>query len=432
MKYFIEKILNNQFLNASYYSAISSIIKIFTSLLIGKLIANLSGAEGLVLYGQLLSFVIILNVFSGGAINQGITKYVAQYNVQDKSKLPSLLSSSFKITFYLSVFIGFLMILFSKFISKQILYDDKYYVVFIIYGCTITFFSLNNFLLSILNGYKEFKKFNFINIILNLFSLLITIVLAYSINILGALISVVVNQSIIFFVAIFYLRNEQWLKKENFMVKINKIQLKLLSGFALISILSTAITPISSIIIRNNIITNLSIFDAGIYEFAIRVSSAVVVFFSLTISTYYLPRISEIYIKKELIKEIKNAYIIVIPVISTLLVFIYFFRNWIILILANNTFKSASPLFFWILIGVFFKICTQVVGFVFLSKAKIKSVIFVEIIYNVLISVLTVLFIKYYGLIGASIAFCISNVLYFIGVQILFYNVFLTKKSVSC
>lgn len=432
MKHLVQKIKNNQFINASFYSAISSIIKIITSLLIGKLIANLSGAEGMVLYGQLLSFVVILNVFSGGAINQGITKYVAQYNVQEEHLLPKVLSTSLKITFYLSLSLGLLIVVFSKFISKQILYDEKFYLIFVIYGFTITFFSLNNFLLSVLNGFKEYKKFNVLNIILNLSSLIVTLILSYTLDVIGTLLSVVVNQSIIFFIALFYLRKEKWFKIDNFTFSIDKIQLKLLSGFALISVLSTAVAPISSIIIRNNIISQLSLFDAGLYEFAFRVSTAVIIFFSLTISTYYLPRISEISIKKELFLEIKNTYLIVIPIVVFLLMIIYLCRDLIILILASTDFKLAAPLFIWVLVGVFFKICTQIVGFVFLSKAKIKSVIAIEIIYNVVLTLTSIYFVRKFGLVGSVIAFCLCNIVYFIGVQVMFYYNFIKPKNILC
>ncbi|RZL34356.1 MAG: O-antigen translocase, partial [Pedobacter sp.] len=169
-----KKIINNPFINASFYSAISSVIKIFTSLVIGKIIAQMSGAEGMVLYGQLLSFVVILNVFSGGAISQGITKYVAEYNVNDKTKIPVLLSTSLKISLYLSIFFAIILIVFSRKISKAILYGEEYYIVFIVFGLTLCFFTINNFLLAILNGFKEYKKFNLINIILNISSLIIT------------------------------------------------------------------------------------------------------------------------------------------------------------------------------------------------------------------------------------------------------------------
>jgi hypothetical protein len=85
-----------------------------------------------------------------------------------------------------------------------------------------------------------------------------------------------------------------------------------------------------------------------------------------------------------------------------------------------------------VLVGVFFKISTQIVGFVFLSKAQIKSVIIVEILYNFILTFLSILLVKDYGLIGSVIAFCVCNILYFIGVQILFYYKFVTNKALSC
>lgn len=430
MKKKINKIINNPFVNASFYSAISSVIKILTSLLIGKIIAQMSGAEGMVLYGQLLSFVVILNVFSGGAILQGITKYVAEYNNQDKNKIPVLLSTALKISLYLSLFFGALMILFSKLISKLILYTEEYYLVFVVFGITISFFTINNFLLAILNGYKEYKKFNIINIILNISSLIITVVLSYFLDVLGTLLSVVVNQSIILSISIYFLRNENWLKKENFNLSINKTQLKLLLGFAIVAILSTALTPISSIIIRNNIISSVSLFDAGLYEFVFRISGAVIMFFTLTISTYYLPRISEINNKKELLLEVKKTYIIVIPVIFVLLLIVYFLRDFITIILASREFLVASNLFIYVLIGVFFKVITQIVGFVFLSKAKIKEVIIIEVLFNICFTIMSIFLVNRIGLVGAVMAFLICNILYFIGVLSLFLNTFVFKKSI--
>ena len=430
MKKKINKIINNPFVNASFYSAISSVIKILTSLLIGKIIAQMSGAEGMVLYGQLLSFVVILNVFSGGAILQGITKYVAEYNNQDKNKIPVLLSTALKVSLYLSLFFGALMILFSKLISKLILYTEEYYLVFVVFGITISFFTINNFLLAILNGYKEYKKFNVINIILNISSLIITVVLSFFLDVLGTLLSVVVNQSIILIISLYFLRNENWLRKENFNLSINKTQLKLLLGFAIVAILSTALTPISSIIIRNNIISSVSLFDAGLYEFVFRISGAVIMFFTLTISTYYLPRISEINNKKELLLEVKKTYIIVIPVIFVLLLIVYFLRDFITIILASREFLVASNLFIYVLIGVFFKVITQIVGFVFLSKAKIKEVIIIEVLFNICFTIMSIFLVNRIGFVGAVMAFLICNILYFIGVLSLFLNTFVFKKSI--
>ena len=103
--FYFDKIKKSEFLNASFYSAISSVIKILTSLLIGKIIVHYADAEGIVLYGQLLNFVVIISVFCGGAISQGLIKYVAEYNAVEKEKIPALLATSFKFTLYVSFFI---------------------------------------------------------------------------------------------------------------------------------------------------------------------------------------------------------------------------------------------------------------------------------------------------------------------------------------
>lgn len=429
IKNYVQNISNNQFISASFYSAISSLIKILTSLVIGKIIALLAGAEGLVLYGQLLSFVVIVTVFSGGAITQGIVKYIAEFNVLNKEKIPILLSTALKFTLYLSLFLGIILILFSNYFSQKIFHSSKYYLLFIIFGITITFNSLNTFLLTILNGYKEYKKFNLLSIYINSIGLLLTIIFAFFFNVYGALMSVVLNQSLIFFVTIYNLRKENWLVKQNFNLPIDFMLLKLLLGFALIAIMSTALTPLSSIIIRNNIIQKVSMFDAGLYEFAFRITSAAVLFFSMTVSTYYLPRISEITSKKELFLEIKKTYLIVLPIVFFCLTIIFLFRKYIILILASKEFLASESLFIFFLVGVFFKTATQIIGFVFLSKAKIKTIVFIEVFFNVTFTFLSLQLINSNGLIGSVWAFCICNIFYFILVFILFYYTFILNNK---
>jgi len=59
IKHYLVRIIHNQFLSASIFSATSSSLKIITALIIGKFIAVKLGAAGLAVYGQLLNFVSI-------------------------------------------------------------------------------------------------------------------------------------------------------------------------------------------------------------------------------------------------------------------------------------------------------------------------------------------------------------------------------------
>ncbi len=420
----VRKIKANQFINASFFSAISSAVKIATTLIIGKIIALKSGAEGIAIFGQMLNFVAIIMVLAGGAINEGITKYTSEYRGAKTNDLKNLLSTSLQYILYSSLIIGIPLIIFSKTIASIILHRPDYYSVFVLFGFTIVFYGLNNFLLSIISGHKDFKKFNLINIFNNIFSLLLTSILIYFFGIYGVLVGVVVNQSVVFVFTLFFLKNEIWLVKDNFINKFNNEKFKFIFGFAILALLTTAITPLVSILIRGMIIQKTSLIDAGYYEFVSRISTTGIMFFALTVSSYYIPRLSEISNKRELLNEVKTTYKIIIPIITIILISIYLLRFIIIKLLATNDFLQSESLFSYQLIGVFFRIAAQITGFVFLAKARIKTVITLEILLNIVYVTLSLIFIEKWGLVGSVYAFATYNFIYLIIVLLVFYKKF--------
>lgn len=432
---FKEKILqfkSNPFLGASLYSAAAAAIKISTTLVVGKIIALKTGAEGIAIYGQILNFVVIILVLSGGAINEGVTKFVSEFRLLKNNNLSNLLSTTLRYTIFCSIIVALLLIIFSSSLSVFVLNDEQYRYVFVLFGFTIIFYNINNMLLAILNGFKQYKNFNFISICNNFLSLFLTLILVVLYNLKGALIAVVLNQAIVLLLTLFLLRKQLWLTVANFSNKFNTVTFKLLFSFALLSILSTAVNPVVLILIRNEIIDAMSLKSAGYYEFVSRISSTSILFFSLTVTSYYLPRISEIRQKKELFTEIKNTYKIIAPAIFVLLSLIYILRYTIIEILATADFYESEGLFFFQLLGVFFKICAQVLGFVFLAKAKIKILISLEFILNIIYLMLSIFLIKKFGLIGTSYAFAIYNLIYLIIVILIFNKLFITNKIESC
>ncbi|MBK8601156.1 MAG: O-antigen translocase [Flavobacterium sp.] len=420
----VRKIKANQFINASFFSAISSAVKIATTLIIGKIIALKSGAEGIAIFGQMLNFVAIIMVLAGGAINEGITKYTSEYRGAKTNDLKNLLSTSLQYILYSSLIIGIPLIIFSKTIASIILHRPDYYSVFVLFGFTIVFYGLNNFLLSIISGHKDFKKFNLINIFNNIFSLLLTSILIYFFGIYGVLVGVVVNQSVVFVFTLFFLKNEIWLVKDNFINKFNNENSSSFLVLPFLALLTTAITPLVAIFIRGMIIQKTSLIDAGYYEFVSRISTTGIMFFALTVSSYYIPRLSEISNKRELLNEVKTTYKIIIPIITIILISIYLLRFIIIKLLATNDFLQSESLFSYQLIGVFFRIAAQITGFVFLAKARIKTVITLEILLNIVYVTLSLIFIEKWGLVGSVYAFATYNFIYLIIVLLVFYKKF--------
>lgn len=425
MKIFKNTIISlksNQFITSSIFSSFSALVKILTAFVISKVIAVFLGPKGLGLIGQLSSFISILLVFAGGTVNNGIVKYVAQYNSSEKNKLKPLISTALRIVFFSGCFIGLILIIFASPISYFVLQTTRYSDIFMIFGFTIIFYGLNNFLLSILNGFKEFKKFNQINIYGSVIGLIVSVLFIYTFNIYGALISLVMSQSIIFVVTLLMIRKQEWFSKSYFNQPFNKNECVKLLKFASLAIISTALIPATQFIVRKYIISHLGYENAGYWELITRISTYSLLFFSLSISTYYLPRISEIKNLKEIRHEILNAYKLIVPIAIFSLAILYFSRHLVISLLASSDFSKSSNLFLFQLIGDFFKICSWVLGFQMVGRGFIKLSLFTELFYNVFFVVFSILGIHFFGMVGVTYGYALNYLIYLLLLVFLFRN----------
>lgn len=429
MKKVFKKLKENNFLKASFFSGLAAISKIISAIVIAKVVAILLGPEGLALIGQLSNFVLLAVTLSGVTVSQGIVKYVAEYSgVNDKESLDKLISTGLKIALYSSFIFGFLIIIGSVFLSSKILFDSEYYYIFLLLGITLSLSGVNAIFTSVLNGFKEFKKFNVITILSNLFGLLITIILIYIANLKGVLISLVLNQTILFLVTYFFIRKEKWFSFYSYLkIPFERRFLVDLSKYAILALFSTILVPIVTILIRGTIIKHGGLDDAGYYEFVLRVSNVLVMFFSIIISTYYIPIISEIRTVHQLKREVLNTYKLVIPITILAVGAIYLLRNFIIILLASREFLVVSPYFGWQSLADLFKILSQVLSFILIAKAYIRLAIIIEVLFNSINLILCYFLIPYYGYTVVFKVSFLMYVLYFI-INIIIYRTVILKR----
>ena len=76
-----------------------------SGIVINKIIAIYIGPSGIALIGQFQNFLGIITTIGNGAINSGVTKYVAEYN-EDIDKRNIVIKASFLITFICSFIFG--------------------------------------------------------------------------------------------------------------------------------------------------------------------------------------------------------------------------------------------------------------------------------------------------------------------------------------
>lgn len=406
----------------SILSFIATAVKMFSGLVINKAIALFIGPGGLAVIGQFQNISSLIQTIAQGGINTGVTKYTAEFR-REELKLRELWSTSIRITVFFTLIVSVVLLIFCKQISSYIFDTDDKYFVLVVFSFTLILFTLNQLILSILNGLKEIKTFIFINIAQSVFSLLFTSLLIYFYRLNGALVALVTNQSIVFLVLMWKLRDKKIISLDRFKVEWQSTQAKLLIQYTLMAIVTACSLPVSQMVVRDYIAKSISWDYAGYWQAMTYISTTYLTVITVALSTYYLPKLSEINNKIELRKELLNGYKIIIPLVALLAFIVYLLKDFTIWLLFTPEFKPVLVLFKWQMIGDVVKIAAWLVGYLMLAKAMTKVFIFTEIAFATTFSVLSIFFLDIFGFVGLSYAFALNYALYFATI------IFLMRKN---
>ena len=407
-------------------TSISTLVKMCTGLISVKVVASIIGPAGVALVGQLNNFATIMMSFASGGINNGITKYVAEYK-EDNSYIAKLLSNALKITALCSLLCSLFLIILHRQLSEMIMLTSEYGYIFIVFGFTIFMYAINNMLISIINGFKEFKRYVYVNIANSILGVSFTVALVLCWHLKGALIAAVTFQSIMIFITLFMLRKVSWLRWSNFKEKLSKAIASRYFRFTLMTLTSALTVPVVQMILRGYVMKEISPVEAGWWEGMNRISNMYLMVITSSFSVYYLPRLSEIKDRLELRHEIFKAYKAIIPLLLAGFAIIYLLRFFIIRLLFTPEFMPMSQLFAWQMAGDFFKICSWLLAFLMIAKAMTKMFMASEIVFSLTWLGLGFLFTSLDGVVGLCQAYLINYIIYTV-VMVIFFRKLLLKR----
>lgn len=413
------------FLKTSLLSAISTFIKLASGIVINKVIAVYIGPAGVALIGQFQNFLNMIVTLGNGAINSGVTKYVAEYNETDSKRRDDYIATAIKITLFVSIVLGLVIIVSSKPIAKVILHTEDYHILFKVLGSTLWLIGLNTIILSIINGLKQIRLFIIVNITGSILSLIFTTILTVKYNLWGALLAMILVQALLLLISL-----PIAVKRLNIKFSIKRSltseYYKKLLAFSLMSIVSIICVSVTQIAIRNHLTTEFSLEEAGYWQSVWMISTMYLMVITTALSTYYLPRLSELTDIKIIRKEILSGYKVIIPFVLVTATAIYLLRDLVIIILFTEKFYPMRELFFYQLAGDFFKMCSWLLAFLMVAKSMTKTFIITEILFSLIFYLLTVVFTTKNGLIGVSQAHMINYFLYLL-IMLVIFRKFLKK-----
>jgi PST family polysaccharide transporter len=422
LKKLIDYINNKVLVKIASLHTASLLTRIIAGLLTSKAIAVFIGAEGLALIGNLRNFVSSFQTIATLGFYKGIVKYVSEFK-DNAVELSKTLSTVYYTGFISSILVSLFCYFQAEWINNIIFptYNNYGYVIKI-FAIVLPFYALNIFSFSIMNGFSKYKILIIINIIGQILSVSVALLLIYQEKLKGALISVVIAESLIFLITLVGITNRRSLIS---LIKVNNVSFsffKKISPYSLMALFTAILLPLVTIAIRSYIIENVGYKDAGFWEAMTRISKYYLMLVSSLIALYLLPRFSEINETKEFKKEVFSFYKTIIPILLVGLFIIYLLKKYIVLAIFTEEFEPVEDLFLWQLMGDFVKVLSIIIAYQFLAKKMFWHYILTEAFLVIILYTTSVYFINLFeGVKGAVVAHFVSYLMYY-GIILLIFG----------
>jgi len=404
------------------WSFISLATASFAHLLLRIVLAKELGASGLGLYTLVFTVYMLGMQFAAFGIGAALTKYIAEY-YDKQQKIKEFVSSGIIGSIVSGSVMGLLLYLLSGLISIQFFHSPEMIELLKITAFCFPFIAMQKVVIGTLNGLREMKWFAVVNIVQNVAVLVVTLVLVLWLNmeVKGAVIGFVAPTIVVGLLSLILTRG-YFTGGPVVMISV----LKELSRFGFYVVLANSIGFINMEIDSLMVGHFMNETEVGYYAVAIIFMQGVILLPQVvqrvttpTIATYYGRGDFEQI--KELIKNTMfRTFIGILCISVTLAIFGKFF----ITVFFTQEFLPAYIPMLILLIG--YSICAPIgsVGSTLSSIGKVNVVFKMTALCALINTILNLLLIPSFGLIGAASATSISQII------TLLIHLFLIKKYV--
>lgn len=408
-------------IKTSFLSLIATIFKISYGLVINKLLAVYVGPSGVALVGQFQSIQSGLLGVATAGFGQGLTKYLSEFRGNARKSAP-VFATALKLVSLLLLPVSLGLFFLAQEVSVWVLNSPEY--AFWLKGLALSLIpaAIGALLVASLNGLGEIRQLTWVGVFSSCLGIVVTLLLVPSWGVGGVVFSLVVSPFLVTALAAWYLKGSKLFSWEWVKEPVNKIDSQKLGKFTLMALVSAVVTPVSHILIRNYLSESISLDAAGLWTGMWRISEAYLLVVTMTLSVYYLPKLSGLKSGVSIQKEILHGQMIILPFVTILAAVMFFMRDWVIWLLFNDNFSGMRDLFLFQMIGDVVKIASWLYAYLMLAKAQAAVFILSELLFSILFVLLSIAFVDGFGLVGISYAFAVNYLFYLVFMIIWFYR----------
>ena len=400
-------------------NGIAQLIKAITSLVVNKVIVVLLGSSALLFVGNLKSVFTILQQISGAGVYEGAVKYLSGEYKNRKTFILQACLSLMIFGFLVSTALYF--ILFDQILDLlQLGENDRELTPWLTGGIVLSLlcFVFHTLMQSFFHGLKSYKIIVQSTLISSLLTLGVSIALIYYANKIGLILSVFVPSVILLLTYSFHIKKSWYFGRVLFYKPFRLFVFKPVLSFTSMSAVAAIVFPSVLITIRTLLVEHSGVELASYWEGYSRLSLFMSGLAISSISLYYLPKLVEANTGQEMFKVVLWGVKFLFALALPAMILIFLFGSDIILLLYTTNFLEAIFLLKWELLGTFLKLLSFTVSFIMVAKKLTRVFVLSELISGLLFFVLSVLLVEMYGVVGASIAYAGTYLMYLLWVVI--------------
>lgn len=390
------------------WSFISLVTASFSHLLLRIVLGKELGPSGLGLYTLVFTIYMFGMQFAAFGIGAALTKYIAQYH-DDLPKIREYVTSGVLGSMVSGTVFGVILYLLSGVISIQFFHSPEMTDLLKLTAFCFPFIAMQKVVIGALNGMRKMKWFAGVNIIQNVSVMVVSIVLVmlFDMGVRGAVIGYVVPTILMGVLSLALIRENVSIKMGILRIALSEISL---FGFYVVLANSIGIinTQIDSLMIGHFMSTT----DVGYYAVAVLFMQAITLL-PQAVQRVTNPSIATYYGKKDYvnIRNLIKGTMFKISVITIVIaLFLAFFGEMLIGIIFTKEFLPAYVPLLILLIGYSIYAVFVSIGTCLSSIGKINIVFRISLLCAILNTLLNIILIPRFGLLGAASATSISLV----------------------
>lgn len=343
-------------LKASIITGTAFLINLIFNTIRAKIVAVFLGPSGVAIMAQLGGFTTLVITLCSLGLTTAIVRYVAEYKAAGRHQdLKTLIGTVAVVVSVVSIIVTLLMLLLIPLVSQIIFGKEIFLLLIALSILNIPISVITNLAVSLLQGLKEIKLDAIFSVFATVFSGILLIVLLIPFGVTGAVVaSLVANYvtSAIFFVFVFRSLNKhlgsslKYLRFKGYRSYLRINSLRPLTGIAFASLIGGGITNFADILIRSNLIQVFGLVAAGSIQPALTFSAQYTGLLGGAISTYAVPRLSELSnTDRPLFQKEYNDYIrLMLLVVTPFAILVAIGASFLVPLLYSDRFSASIPL----------------------------------------------------------------------------------------